>query len=266
MRQQEGVLYEFLGFVAVPAERHGDPEEPGRKAFGDLVERDRPARSAHFLIVGAACSATSTVAVCGTLCHGLYPPGSENADLMKRAGVMWVMTAALAVGCGGGDDAAAGPETTAGEEAVDRVSVGTVTFSVDDVRKQYDDLPEDRNFYTPLASTVSAMPSEATGEQLIITFLSVDLKQPTYPASLPTPRNSGQDVDPTAAMTVVGFSYTDVTGREWAGSGRVDIQSFSTDGVLAGRFTDITLPHTDKVAPDITLTDGRFSARISAPW
>ena len=88
----------------------------------------------------------------------------------------------------------------------------------------------------------------------------------TYPVDLPLVRKPGQAIDPRMAMARVGFSYRDETGREWAGSGRIRLDSFGRDGVVSGTFTGVSLPHTGKSLPNVTLDRGSFRVRISAPW
>ena len=83
-------------------------------------------------------------------------------------------------------------------------------------------------------------------------------------AELPRPKGSGTPFDPMAAMAGVGLSYRMEDGQEWAGPGRVRIDRFGADGVIAGSFTGLRLPHTDRQLPDVTLTDGTFHARIGA--
>jgi len=150
--------------------------------------------------------------------------------------------------------------------AAQEPSVGATSFTVDTRPKRFDSMPDDHNNYTPLASTLMARPSGGPGEQLMITFGSMDLKKLTYPVELPRPRKAGQAFDPLTAMAMVGFSYRDETGREWAGPGRIRLESFGRDGVVTGTFSGVSLPHTEKKLPNITLTDGAFKARLSAPW
>ena len=152
--------------------------------------------------------------------------------------------------------------TAAAQEAL----VGAVSFTVDARPKRFDSLPAGHSTYTPLGSTVLARPSNDATEQLTITFGSMDLKKLTYPIDLPRPRTAGQPFDPLTAMAMVGFSYRDESGVEWAGPGRIRLESFGRDGVVAGTFTNVSLPHTGKKLPNITLGDGTFTARISKPW
>ncbi len=73
------------------------------------------------------------------------------------------------------------------------------------------------------------------------------------------------DIGAMAAMASVGFSYVDENGREWAGPGRLRLEAFGRDGVVTGSFTGVSLPHTEKTLPNVTLADGTFRARISRP-
>lgn len=149
--------------------------------------------------------------------------------------------------------------TTAGDAAP-----GGASFSIDGKVLRFEALPEGHNYYTSMASQVTARPRVDAVEQLTITFMSLDLRQLEYPAELPRPKGSGTQLDPMAAMAGVGLSYRTEDGREWAGPGRVRIDRFGGDGVIVGSFTDVRLPHTDRQLPDVTITDGRFHARIGA--
>ncbi len=153
-----------------------------------------------------------------------------------------------------------------GAPAAQEASVGATSFTVDTRPRRFDSMPDDHNNYTPLASTLLARPADGAREQLMINFLSMDLKKLKYPIDLPRPRTAGQPFDPLAAMAAAGFSYRDETGREWAGPGRVRLESFGRDGVVTGSFTNVSLPHTGKTLPNITLANGTFRARLSAPW
>lgn len=166
----------------------------------------------------------------------------------------------------GAADSSAGPAPAPTAAAVQQAPVGTVSFTVDARERRFDSLPGGHNRYTPLASTLMARPSDDATEQLLITFGSMDLKKLHYPLVLPRPRKAGQPFDPLTAMAMVGFSYRDDSGREWAGPGRIRLESFGRDGIVVGTFTDVSLPHTGKTLPDVTLTAGTFRARLSAPW
>jgi hypothetical protein len=191
---------------------------------------------------------------------------------MVRVWSAGVMAGVLCVGCGADREAAANsgdqsaPAAASPAVAAQEASVGTVSFTVDARERRFDSLPDGHNNYTPLASTMMARPSDDASEQLMITFSSMDLKKLEYPVELPRPRTAGQPFDPLAAMAMVGFSYRDETGREWAGPGRIRLESFGRNGVVSGTFTNVSLPHTGKNLANITLADGTFTARISTPW
>ncbi len=189
---------------------------------------------------------------------------------MRRVWPAGLLAVVMCVGCGGGRETpatdAAAPATAATPAAAPAAaSVGSVAFAVDGVRKEFDTLLAADNKYTPLGSSVRARPTAGTGH-LQITFLSLDLRKQDYPVDLPLPKGGMKIVDPMAAMASIGFSYIDETGQEWAGPGRVHVESFGADGVIEGTFTDVSLPHVDKARPNIVLTGGTFRARLSAPF
>ena len=190
---------------------------------------------------------------------------AKGAQTVNHSALVGLVVAAACVACGG-------PETvpTATEQppavvadAQPDVSVGTVSFSVDGQAKKFDHLPAGHNVHTPLSSSIVARPSADAVEQLTVAFIGINLKSVTYPADLPLPRDPGNVM---SAMANVGFSYTSADGIEWAGPGRIHIASFASDGMIAGSFTGVSTPHTEKQRPNIVLADGAFRARISAPW
>ncbi len=192
---------------------------------------------------------------------------------MSRGCYAALGAAMLGVICGGGPLAVwaagreVGPASTFAQSSTPVTqSAGRVGFAVNGESRSFDHLPEGDNKYTPLASTITARPSDGAREQLSITVLSIDLKKQQYPTQLPPARGSGPGLNPLAAMANVGLSYIDASGREWAGPGRVRVDQFGSDGIIVGAFTDVRLPHTDKSLPDVMLTDGTFRVRISAPW
>ena len=160
------------------------------------------------------------------------------------------------------DAAAMQPANSKPEES----SVGSVSFVVNGNEKSFEYLPKSASLYNPLASTLRAHPESGSTESLAIHFMSVDLKKLDFPADLPAPKDLSQPMDPMAAMANVGFGYIDPDGVEWAGPGKLRVDSFGADGVIEGTFDQVTLPHTDKEHPDITLTGGTFRARITSPW
>lgn len=201
-----------------------------------------------------------------------------NQMMRSRSGSL--LLAALCASCSGGGGssgsdsvaAAAGltqgvvPAAPSAAPAPGEHVPGGASFTVDGSLLQFDALPEGHNYYTSMASQVTARPRVDAAEQLSITFASMDLRQLQYPVQLPGPRQAGTLFDPLATMAGVGFSYRTEDGREWAGPGNVRIAQFGRDGVIVGSFTDVTLPHTDRQLPDISLSDGTFRARISATW
>ncbi len=150
--------------------------------------------------------------------------------------------------------------------AVPEATPGGTAFSVDGRAMRFDALPSGHNYYTPMASQVTARPRADAVEQLSITFAAMDLLKLEFPAEVPRPRMPSTPLDPLSAMAGVGFSYRTEDGVEWAGPGRVHIDRFGPDGVIEGRFDGVSLPHTEKQLPNVMLTDGSFRARISDPW
>ena len=137
-----------------------------------------------------------------------------------------------------------------------------MTFTVDGLSKQFDDLPAAENRYMKISSTIKARPAPGSKEGLTINFLSIDLRALTYPVDVPLPRDFSKAMSPMAAMATVGFIYIDEQGREWAGPGSIRIDSFGADGVLAGTFTNVSIPHVDKKLPNVLLTAGSVRVRI----
>lgn len=183
----------------------------------------------------------------------------------------------LFIGCGGETkDAPPVSGESAGkhqEEAVQPVdqdleesTEGLLAFTVDSSEKSFDFLPASANSYTPLASTLRAHPVAGSTESIAISFMSIDLKKLELPTDLPPVKDPSKPMDPLSAMATVGFGYVDAEGVEWAGPGKLRVESFGADGVVVGTFDQVTLPHTDKEHPDITLTGGTFRARITSPW
>jgi hypothetical protein len=151
-------------------------------------------------------------------------------------------------------------------QAVPESRQGGAAFAVDGRAMRFDALPSGHNYYTPMASQVTARPRVDAAEQLSITFAAMDLLKLDFPAEVPRPRMPSTPLDPLSSMAGVGFSYRTEDGVEWAGPGRVHIDRFGRDGVIEGRFDDVSLPHTEKQLPNLTLTAGSFRARISDPW
>jgi hypothetical protein len=177
------------------------------------------------------------------------------------------------LGCGDGGGASDGEEATRAAEAeapraealradpssdtAPSPSVeGRITFAFDGQPFQFHHLPADLNYHTSVASSAGAKPHPESSEVLRLIFLSVDLKALEYPTELP-PRERRA---PATAAAMVGFSYIDASGQEWAGPGTVLMESFDGAGRLVLTFDGVRLPHTDKARPDITLTRGEVRA------
>lgn len=188
--------------------------------------------------------------------------------MLRTKHYSWFAVAAALAACGGGEpaDERAGergdgtPSASAdARESATAGAEGSVSFRVDGELIELDFLPSDANLYMKVVSTVVAKRGPGEPEQLTVSFVSTDLRAHDIPGEFP-PAGAGSSIQ--TAMQSVGFSYTDPTGKEWAGPGRVHVESFDDDGVLTATFNDVTLPHTDKELPDITLTDGRIRATL----
>lgn len=164
------------------------------------------------------------------------------------------------------DEPATPAAAQAGQSTAEEPTEGSAAFTVDGSEKSLGFLPKSACVYTPRASTMRAHSEADSTESLAIHFMSIDLKKLTYPTELPLPKDPSQPMDPMAAMASVGFGYINAEGVEWAGPGKITIESFDNDGTLRGTFDQISLPHTDKEHPNILLTGGTFAARIAAPW
>lgn len=138
-------------------------------------------------------------------------------------------------------------------------SAGSASFEVDGEGRDFGFLPADENYYGRMSSGVVAKPKAGASEQLRITFLSMDLRSQEIPGELP-PADAGTTI--ANAMQMVGFSYMDAAGHEWAGPGRIYIESFGDDGTLVARFSSVSLPHTDDERPAITLANGSVTAKL----
>lgn len=191
-----------------------------------------------------------------------------------RVLVMTLFAVGTLIACGSGEEAVPAdvahgqelPENVVSEPVEEAVSTGGFTFEVHGEAKRFDYLPAGDNFYTSVSSAIKARSSAGSKEALGIIFLSLDLKKVTYPADLPAPRNSGKPGDPMTAMASIGFSFIDESGEEWAGPGKVRVESFGADGMIVCTFTDVSLPHTDKERANVVLTGGHAEARICSPW
>lgn len=173
-------------------------------------------------------------------CAGDAPPSdSSDAAAADRTGIP--------------DPSSASPTT--GAPQVD----GAVSFQVDGRAVELDYLPEDHNYYMRLGASVLARSGPDSEEQFVLILSGTDLRTHEIPGELP-PEGAGSSI--ATAMQLVGFSYTDPSGQEWAGPGRVYVESFTEAGVLTARFDSVTIPHTDRELPDLTLTNGRVRAEL----
>ena len=141
-------------------------------------------------------------------------------------------------------------------------ATGHVRFTVDGASKDFDFIVPEHTFYNRLASKIHAQPSRDSREAATIIFSNVDLAELDYPVDLPLPRDARDPSKPMMAMIMIGFGYIDQEGTEWAGPGRVRIDSFLADGTISGSFTGVSLPHTEKQLPNIVLDDGHFTAGL----
>lgn len=172
-------------------------------------------------------------------------------------------------GCGNGAEPGTGESPPAAPaeraERAEQVSpesaAGHLTFVLSGEPRRFDYLPGDRNTFSRYGSTVTAKPSASAKEILSITFLSIDLGELEYPATLPPTKDLSQPISASLAMASVGFSYIDDAGNEWAGPGALRLESFE-DGLLSGSFDRASIPHTDKTLPDIELAEGSFSVQL----
>lgn len=193
-------------------------------------------------------------------------PQSGDDMLHTKRFLTCISLVALAA-CGGDgtpEDAAIDrgrPEATdaRAEESAAAVAEGTVSFQVDGRPVELDFLPDDANYYMRAAAAVLAKRDRDEPEQFMLIFMSTDLRAHDIPGEFP-PEGVGSSIQ--TAMQSVAFSYIDSAGQEWAGPGRVHVESFTDDGVLTATFDAVTLPHTDRELPDITLTDGRVRATL----
>lgn len=200
----------------------------------------------------------------------------RNTLTLPHLGLVSALTLILTA-CGGSqseatpepDQAAApasAPEAQADQSASDEATPGSVTVMIDGAKKSFGYLPESENTYVRLASTIRAYTETGSIEQFSINFMSIDLKELTYPTELPLPKDLSKPMDAMSAMASVGFGYVNADGMEWAGLGKIQVESFDRDGTLRGTFDQISLPHTDSEQPNIVLTGGAFSAKITSPW
>lgn len=153
------------------------------------------------------------------------------------------------------------------DETAERESPGLyghVQFSVDGVERSFEFIAADHTHYHRLGSKIHAQPSRNSQETATIIFMNVDLKAVDYPVELPLPRGVVDPEKPMMSMITIGFGYIDREGNEWAGPGRLRLESVLADGTVSGSFTDVSLPHTEKELPNIVLQDGRFTVGLWA--
>jgi hypothetical protein len=187
----------------------------------------------------------------------------------ERKRFLSLLIIAVLAGCGGGgsadessnsgNDARPPSETAAGGDETDATIDGSVSFRIDETEIALDFLPADESYYGKLSSAVVARRGRGEPEQLVVTFLGTNLREHAIPGEFP-PEGAGTSIS--TAMQSVGFSYTDPNDDEWAGPGRIYVESFSDAGVLTATFDAVTLPHTDDERPDITLSGGRLRAAL----
>lgn len=193
------------------------------------------------------------------------PPGFTIASLLGT-----LVFATVIAGCGGDgstdQDAAADlservdAATQAAQDSQPSAESpeGEVSFEVDGVSYTFDHLVADETYYLSMASAAVAKPDPDAVERFILTIASMDLADWDYPAELPPPDRAASIR--TASM-LIGFSFTNAEGDEWAGPAVLTVESFD-DGMLVATFTEATLPHTDGEHPPVTLTDGRIRAQL----
>lgn len=200
-------------------------------------------------------------------------PLSKSSCMRLHTLALVAAWALVLSGCGGDPSPLAG-ETLANEKTAapankdtsDSSSLGKITFTIDGQEMSFDYMPESECRYHRLASSMWAYPAAGAKESVAIHFMSIDLKGLSYPAALPPSKDLTKPMDAMAAMASVGFGYINAEGVEWAGSGKIYIESFDKDGTLQGTFDGVSLPHTDRELPNVLLTDGTFRVRISTPW
>lgn len=193
-----------------------------------------------------------------------------NARIRIHAMIAAALSAGAARLALAGPDATRRPRTSASEaggsarvEAVQTGVEGGVAFSLGGEAKRYEYLSADHSYYNRLGSRIAAKPAAGATEQLSVTLLGIDLGAFDFPVELPPPRVARPKGNPLAAMASVGFSYVDASGQEWAGPGRLLVESFGPDGLLEARFYAVSIPHTGKRLSNIVLDQGRLHVRLS---
>lgn len=182
-----------------------------------------------------------------------------------------ILAALVVAFCAAGTDRFAHSQTDAGSlaraSAEPAAATGSslaagATFLVDGQQKRFEHLPPGHNSYTRMGSTVTVMAAAGATAKLTINFPAIDLGSLQLPVELPLPRGARAPGNPLAALASVGFGYVDASGQEWAGPGRVRLEAFGADGMLEGRFSAVSIPHTGKRLSNIALDQGRFRVRL----
>lgn len=170
------------------------------------------------------------------------------------------------LGCGSGDEAADGSEGLDVGDVVEAAAEvaesggsseameGDVSFEVDGQAYDFGHIVADESYSIGVGAAVWAKPDPSATEQFGLTVTGMDLDDFEYPATLP-PEEAGTSIR--TAMMMVGFSFTNADGEEWAGPGSLTVESFDDD-VLVATFGETTLPHTDDELPDVTIGAGRI--------
>jgi hypothetical protein len=171
------------------------------------------------------------------------------------------------LGCPGNDEEPLPPEpareTAAGEpvpteESSPATVPGRMTFLLDGERREFDFLPYRDNFYRSIVSSITAKPSADSTEQLRIHITNIDLREAETPGELP-PAGAGLTLETAGQMVM--FAYTDEAGEGWGTAGRIHVESFDDD-TLSATFSDLTLAHSEREKPNITVTDGSVRAEL----
>lgn len=141
-------------------------------------------------------------------------------------------------------------------------SGGEASFFVDGRAQAFDYQDRSMSAYYRHASVVHFQPAPGATKWLAISLVQVDLKILQYPIDLPGPRDLNNPASFTGTMASIGIGYIDSDGNEWAGPGTIYLESFDEDGNLTGSFDKVTIPHTDKTLAPITLSNGKFKAKL----
>ncbi len=168
----------------------------------------------------------------------------------------------LASGCGNAESSKERESQPTDEPPVVVKAGGKASFHVNGEAQEFDYQDRSNSLYYKQASVVHFQPEPGATEWLAINLMQVDLKILQYPIDLPLPRDLKNPTSLTGTMATIGIGFIDSDGNEWAGPGTVRLESFDEDGILTGSFDDVTIPHTDKTLAPITLSNGRFEAKL----